>query len=220
MSEQQCKYLTDEDTIQAGDEFWTGSVWLEYDENHIGKFVHIDPSRRPIANAIDQPQRERIAYEELRPGDLIQPGDEWQSADGRWYPLVLTPTSAQVRDGLRARRPYRVSTILEIGDGLADAQKAATQLQNERDNALTALKSAQRARDELQRQVDELRAERSDKPTARQVRDMLRTWATELDWSECCFDATTRDKVSAVQRVLGCVIERVESLCSEGNDDN
>ena len=76
VSEQQYKHLTHEDTIQAGDEFWTGSVWLEYDENHIGKFVLVDPSRRPIANAIDQPQRERIAYEELQAGDLIQPGDE------------------------------------------------------------------------------------------------------------------------------------------------
>lgn len=175
---------------------------------------------RTLQQAVDQVQRERIAYEELQAGDLIQPGDEWQSADGRWCPLVLTSTSAQVRDGLRARRPYKISTILEIGDALANAQTAATQLQSERDNALAALKSAQRARDELQLQVDELRAERSDEPTARQVRDMLRTWATELDWSECCFDATTRDKVSAVQRVLGSVIERVESLCSGGNDDN
>ena len=165
-----------------------------------------------------QRKRERIAYEELQVGDPIMDGDEWQNNDGRWQLFSVAPI--QVLEGSRVRRPYRVSTILEIGDVLASAQKAATQLQDERDNALTALKSAQRARDELQRQVDELRAERSDEPTARQVRDMLRTWATELDWLECCFDTATRDKVSAVQRVLGSVIERVESLCSENSDDN
>ena len=229
MSEQHYKHLTHEDTIQAGDEFWTGSAWIEYHEDHIGKFVLVDPSRRPIANAIDQPQRERIAYEELRAGDIIQKGDEWWPKDGtgQWQAYHQGMFGLQVLDASIARRPYRVSTILEIGDALADAQKAATQLQDERnefqtaliesrlaqkrkvaevmevckerDNALTALKSAQRARDELQRQVDELRAEHSDEPTAWQVRDMLRTWATELDWLECCFDATTRDKVSAVQ---------------------
>ena len=135
-------------------------------------------------------------------------------------------------------------------------------LQRERDESLAeiaklsaALKSAQRARDELQRQVDELREQQSpvtpadqlsfyeltakriasleddlsqvradrdklqgliddllDEPTAKQVQDMLRTWATELDWSGCCFDSTGRDKVSAVQRVLLSVIGRIGSM--------
>jgi hypothetical protein len=178
---------------------------------------------RTLQQAVEQPQRERWAYEELRPGDVIQEGDEWQNPDGRWHPLVLTPeASMEVRDALRARRPYKISTILEIGNALANAQKAATQLQDERDNALAALKSAQRARDELQLQVDELRVDRDrlqglidelvDEPTARQVQDMLRTWATELDWSAGCFDSAGRDKVSAAQRVLVVAIERIGSM--------
>jgi chromosome segregation ATPase len=85
-----------------------------------------------------------------------------------------------------------------------------------------AIKSVQRARDELQLQVDELRVDRDrlqgliddlvDEPTAQQVQDMLRTWATELDWSAGCFDSAGRDKVSAAQRVLVVAIERIGSM--------
>lgn len=157
-------------------------------------------------------ERERWAYEELQVGDAIQDGDQWLNPDGRWQAVAVSAGPAAEVWCSRVRRPYRVSTILEIGDALAGAQKAATQLQDERDNALAALRSAQRARNELQLQVDELRANRTDEPTARQVQNMLRTWATELDWSGCCFDSIGRDKVSAMQRVLVSVIERIGSM--------
>jgi chromosome segregation ATPase len=98
----------------------------------------------------------------------------------------------------------------------------ALQVSEQLTEAKAALKSAQRARDELQLQVDELRVDRDrlqgliddlvDEPTAQQVQDMLRTWATELDWSAGCFDSAGRDKVSAVQRVLVVVIERIGSM--------
>ena len=67
-------------------------------------------------------ERERWAYEELQAGDLIQEGDQWQNEDGRWHPLVLTPgASMEVRDGLRVRRPYKISTILVLNrEGDAD----------------------------------------------------------------------------------------------------
>jgi hypothetical protein len=180
------------------------------------------PGSRTTQQAIDQSQRERIAYEELRPRDVIQEGDEWQNPDGRWHPLVLRQKgSMRVGDVLRARRPYKISTILEIGNALANAQKAATQLQDERDNALAALKSAQRTRDELQMQVDELRADRRDEPTARQVQEVLRRWATELDWSADCFGSAGREQVHGVQNTLIAVMQRIESMIdTEGSRAN
>ncbi len=206
-------------------------------------------------------ERERIAYEELRPRDVIQEGDEWQNPDGHWHPLVLTPRASMevsdvltVSDVLRARRPHSITAlekhrrdliadILHVTGERNEARAEVVQLQlscqewidrynAEVANALQvseqltaakdALKSAQRARDELQLQVDELRVDRDrlqglidelvDEPTARQVQDMLRTWATELDWAAGCFDSAGRDKVSAAQRVLVVAIERIGSM--------
>lgn len=235
------------------------------------------PGSRTTQQAIDQPQRERIAYEELQPGDIIQEGDEWRSECGRWQQFVLTQAKPyQVRCSLRVRRPYKISTILEIGDAIARAQKAATQLQeaamqlqDERDELKTALRECRAAhqltmdqglaackeRDEanaqiqrlrktiadnadqfanhtkfLQQQRDEARAERDrlqevvgnlyNEPTARQVQDMLRTWATELDWSAGCFDSVGRDEIDTIQKTLIAVIERIESIVNpEGGTD-
>jgi len=181
------------------------------------------PGSRTTQDAVVQPHRERIAYEELQPGDIIQEGDEWQNDFGRWQKIWFTPESSmEVDEGLRVRRPYKVIAILEIGDALANAQKAATQLQDERDNALAGLKSAQRARDELQLQVDELRTDRDrlqrlidnllDEPTARQVRDMLQTWATELDWSSGCFGSFGRSQIDIIQQTMIAVIQRIGSM--------
>ena len=171
------------------------------------------PGSRTLQQAVEQPQRERWAYEELQPGDLVQEGDEWQHDSGRWKPFAsLDGSCVQVRHTQRARRPYRVRTILEIGDALANAQQAATQLQDERDNALAALKSAQRARDELQLQVDELRADRRDEVTARQVQQVLHRWATELEWSADCFGTGAREQIHGVQNTLIAVMQRIESM--------
>ena len=78
--------------------------------------------------------------------------------------------------------------------------------------AKEALKSAQRARDELQRPVDELRADRRDEATVRQVQEVLRRWATELDWSADCFGSATREQVHGVQNTLITVMQRIESM--------
>ena len=96
------------------------------------------PGSRTTQETIINPQRERIAYEELQPGDRIQPGDEWKNGDGRWQPYVcLTGLLQFVQDGHAARRPHRVNTI--IIDALADAHAATAQLQNERDEARAAI---------------------------------------------------------------------------------
>lgn len=249
------------------------------------------PGSRTTQQAIDQPQRERIAYEELQPGDIIQEGDEWQNENGRWQPfLVLDGSRVQVRQSQRVRRPYniaamqherdelktalreshaahafttkqglaackdrdeacrerdlarsevaRLSTelwartpleerVASLTEELAQAREASQQLlQTIADNAdqfaehtkwvVQERDYARAERDRLQEVVGNLYNE----PTARQVQDMLRTWATELDWSAGCFDSVTRDKVSAVQRVLVAVIERIEGLVNpEGGTD-
>ena len=231
------------------------------------------PGSRTTQQAIDQPQRERIAHEELRPGDVIQEGDEWQNECGRWQPFAsLSGSQLQVRHSQRARRPYRVSTIKEIGDALANAQKAATQLQDERDELKAALreshaahkvtmeqglaaiaernkaerllaeaqmqrdkawsdqKAIQSYRDTALQELTEARAERDrlqgliddllDEPTAKQVQEMLRTWATELDWSAGCFDSAGREQIDTIQKTLVAVIERIEGMLNpEGNMD-
>ena len=198
------------------------------------------PGSRTLQQAVEQPQRPRWAWEELRPGDLIQDKDEWQNEDGRWHPLVIVAgASTQVRDGLRARRPHNITALQTERD---EARAEVTQLQAERQEysarleaeitaaalvidelsaAKDALKSAQRARDELQRQVDELRADRRDEVTARQVQEVLRRWATELDWSADCFGSSAREQVHGVQNTLIAVMQRIESMIdAEGSRAN
>ena len=222
------------DAVQDGDQFrdvdgqWKpytfladmgGKVGLTVTARRpIGQVTYEEvPGSRTTQEAVEQPQRERWAYEELRPGDVIQQGDEWQNPDGRWHPLVLTPgASMEVRDVLRARRPHNITMMLAAfassAEVLADAQQAATQLQKERDEARAALKSAQRARDELQLQVDELRTDRRDETTARQVQQVLHRWATELEWSADCFGTGAREQIHGVQNTLIAVMQRIESM--------
>ena len=172
-------------------------------------------------------ERERWAYEELQAGDLIQEGDQWQNEDGRWHPLVLTPTFTEVRDGLRARRPYKVSTILEIGDALANAQNAAIQLQDERDEARaeverlsTVLKSAQRARDELQLQVDELRAGLMGVVSAQHVYSMLEDMLDQTEWVGQCLDSSTYEQMSCIQRTIAVIAQRLNDMGKEDTSAN
>ena len=236
------------DPVQDGDQFrdvdgqWKPYTFLAHMGGKVGLTVKARrpirtthqttyeevPGSRTLQQAVDQPQRERIAYEELQPGDIIQEGDEWQTESGRWKPLVLTlGASAQVRHTQRARRPYKISTILEIGDALANAQKAATQLQDERDEALAALKSAQRARDELQLQVDELRADRErlqglidnllDEPTAKRVYKMLEDMLDQTEWVGQCLDSTTYEQMSCIQRTISVIAERVNDMGKEAD---
>ena len=213
----------------------------------------------------------------------------------------------QVRDVLRARRPYKVSTILEIGDALANAQKAAIQLQDERDearayekqlcdslnllrseqskllverdqaraeatklstdlwarkpledrvtsltdevaqlqlerqeqidrynaevvNALqvseqlteakAALKSAQRARDELQLQVDELRAGLMGVVSAQHVYSMLEDMLDQTEWVGQCLDSSTYEQMSCIQRTISVIAERVNDMGKEATSAN
>jgi DNA repair exonuclease SbcCD ATPase subunit len=106
------------------------------------------PGSRTTQQAIDQPQRERIAYEELQPGDIIQEGDEWQHESGRWKPFAsLDGSCVQVRHTQRARRPHSITMMLAAfasqAEVLANAQKAATQLQDEHDELREALAAEQ-----------------------------------------------------------------------------
>jgi len=82
------------------------------------------PGSGTTQQAMDQPQRERIAYEELQPGDVIQEGDEWRNPDGRWHPLVLTPgASLEVLGLVRTRRPHSITALEKYrGDLIDDIQ--------------------------------------------------------------------------------------------------
>ena len=85
----------------------------------------------------------------------------------------------------------------------------------------TALQELAQARAEVQR-LQEVVANPYSEPTARQVQQMLRTWATELDWSAGCFDSVGRDEIDTIQKTLVAVIERIESIVNPegGTDDN
>ena len=263
------------------------------------------PGSRTTQQAIDQPQREGVAYEELQPGDIIQEGDEWQNECGRWRPfLVLHGSRVQVRQSQRVRRPYNITQLqderdklraemdivkgdrMNLREALAAEQRAhkvtmASGLQacSERDEAcrerdlaraevarlstelwarkpledrvasLTEeLAQAREASQQLLQTItdnadqfaehtaalvqerDEARAKSDrlqgliddllDEPTAKQVQDMLRTWATELDWSAGCFDSVGRDEIDTIQKTLVAVIERIKGLINpEGGTD-
>lgn len=192
------------------------------------------PGSRTTQQAIDRPQRPRWAWEELQPGDLIQDKDEWQNEDGRWHPLVIVPgASAQVRDGLRARRPHNITRMLTefanqaevLAEVRADEKRLCDDLNRlrgeylklllERDEARAALKSAQRARDELQRQVDELRAGLMGVVSAEHVHSMLEDMLDQTEWVGQCLDSSTYEQMSCIQRTIAVIAERVNDMGKE-----
>ena len=199
---------------------------------------------------------ERIAYEELQPGDIIQEGDEWQNECGRWKPfLVLDGSRVQVRQSQRVRRPYNITRMEnDRAEAIAECAKLSTELwarkpleervaslteelANAREDFRELVKTNVENTDQfaehtatLVRERDEARAKSDrlqglidnllDEPTARQVQDMLRTWATELDWSAGCFDSVAREQIDTIQKTLIAVIERIETMVNpEGNTD-
>jgi len=309
------------DRVQDGDQWlneyghWQPYVFLSGENGVVGYGVRARrpipatgqvtyeevPGSRTTQNTVVRPHRERIAYEELRPGTEVQAGDQYRNTQGRWVEYSIDTSGVPiVGPTAMARRPYNISAILEISDALASAQKAATQLQDERDELKAALRECRAAhqvtmadglaackdrdaanaeiqrllktitdnadmfadagkileqeRDEARAEVarlstelwarkpledrissltDELaqaRAERDrlqevvsnlySEPTARQVQQMLRTWATELDWSAGCFDSPGREQIDTIQKTMVAVIERIEHMINpEGNTD-
>ena len=168
---------------------------------------------------------ERIAYEDLQPGDIIQEGDEWQNECGRWRPfLVLDGSRVQVRQSQRVRRPYNIATMQHERDELrVEIQNLLKTITDNADQFADAGKILEKDRDEAQaelRRVQEVVRNLYDEPTARQVQDMLRTWATELDWSAGCFDSVGREQIDTIQKTLVAVIERIEGMIHpEGGTD-
>lgn len=115
------------------------------------------PDNRTSQQAIDQLQRERIAYEELQPGDIIQEGDEWQHEGGRWKPFAsLDGACVQVRRVQRARRPYKITQLQGERDELREAL-AAEQLSH-KVTMMSGL-DACKERDEALAEVAKLSAE-------------------------------------------------------------
>lgn len=286
------------------------------------------PGSRTTQDAVSQPKRERIAYEELQPGTEVQAGDQYRNTQGRWVEYNMDTSGVPVvGPTAMARRPHNITMMLaefanqaevlaevradeeRLLDDLELLRSEYTKLQNERDELKTALRESGVAhafttkqglavckeRDEacmerdlarsevarlstelwarkpledrvaslteelaqareasqqllqaitdnadqfawanktLEQQRDEARAEVQrlqevvnnlhSEPTARQVQQMLRTWATELDWSSGCFDSAGREQIDTIQKTLIAVIERIESIVNPegGTDDN
>lgn len=243
------------------------------------------PGSRMSQQAIDQPERERIAYEELQPGDIIQEGDQWKHGCGRWKPFALIDGSrVQVHHFQSARRPHNITQLQGERDELREALcqcRAAHRVTmasgldacRDRDEALaevaklsaevwarkpledrvtslveelaqaragvqqlltTIAQNADQFADHttgLVRERDEVKAELKrlqdvvsnlySEPTARQVQDMLRTWATELDWAADCFHSVNRDEIDSIQRTLVAVMERIQTMIHpEGKTDD
>jgi hypothetical protein len=94
----------------------------------------------------------------------------------------------------------------------------------------TVLKSAQRARDELQLQVDELRLDRDrlqglinelvEEPTAKQVYSMLEDMLDQTEWVGQCLDSSTYEQMSCIQRTISVIAERVNDMGKEDTSAN
>lgn len=166
-------------------------------------------------------ERERWAYEELQPGDLVQEGDQWLNPDGRWQAIALTPeASMEVGEVLRVRRPHSITALEKYrGDLIDDIQHVIGERDEARAEAerlSTARKSAQRARDELQLQVDELRAGLMGVVSAEHVHSMLEDMLDQTEWVGQCLDSSTYEQMSCIQRTISVIAERVSDMGKEG----
>ena len=220
---------------------------------------------------------ERFAYEELRPGTEVQPGDQYRNTQGRWVEYSMDTSGVPtVGPTTMARRPHNITALEKyrgdlIGDiehvigerdeacrerdlARAEVARLSTELWARKpleERVASLVDELAQARAEIQnllktitgnadqfvdqvtvveQQRDEARAERDrlqdvvsnlyGEPTARQVQDMLRTWATELDWSAGCFDSVAREQIDTIQKTLIAVIERIETVIHpEGGTD-
>jgi chromosome segregation ATPase len=84
----------------------------------------------------------------------------------------------------------------------------------------TALKSAQRARDELQLQVDELRLRLTGIMSAEDVHSMLEEMLDQTEWVGQCLDASTYEQMSCIQRTISVIAQRVSDMFKEDTNAN
>ena len=100
-----------------------------------------------------------IVYRELRPGEVIQPEDEWQTESGRWALFHQSMIGQPVRDRGN-RRPYNITQLQkeqrEAGEAVAVWQRAGQAAFKERDEARAAMQDAHRECDALRRERDRL----------------------------------------------------------------
>jgi len=57
---------------------------------------------------------DEIAYRDLKPGEVIQAGDEWQVESGQWS--QISPALVGQTTGVRTRRPYNITELLRQRD--------------------------------------------------------------------------------------------------------
>lgn len=91
----------------------------------------------------------------------------------------------------------------------------ALQVSEQLTAAKDALKTAQRARDELQLQVDDLRAGLMGVVSAQHVHSMLEDMLDQTEWVGQCLDSSTFEQMSCIQRTISVIAERVSDMGKE-----
>jgi hypothetical protein len=86
--------------------------------------------------------------------------------------------------------------------------------------AKDALKSVQRARDELQLQVDELRSGLMGIVSAEHVHSMLEDMLDQTEWVGQCLDSSTYEQMSCIQRTISVIAERISDMGKEATSAN
>ena len=133
---------------------------------------------------------------------------------------------AKLSAELWARKPLE-DRVASLTEELTQAREASQQLlQTIADNAdqfadhTTALVRQRDGFDAEVQRLQEVVRNLYNEPTARQVQQMLRTWATELDWSVGCFGSFGRSQIDIIQQTMVAVIQRIEGLVNpEGGVD-
>jgi len=103
----------------------------------------------------------------------------------------------------------------ELAHARAGGQQLLKKIAENADQFAEHTRALVRERDEVKAELKRLQDVVSNlysEPTARQVQDMLRTWATELDWAAGCFDSVGREQIDTIQRTLIAVMERIETM--------
>lgn len=129
-----------------------------------------------------------------------------------WARKPLEDRVAALTDEVAQLRAERQEWIDRCNAESARALRLSEQLSA----AEVAVKSAQRARDELQLQVDELRAGLMGVVSAEHVYSMLEDMLDQTEWVGQCLDSSTFEQMSCIQRTISGIAQRVRDMVKEG----
>jgi chromosome segregation ATPase len=125
-----------------------------------------------------------------------------------WARKPLEDRVSSLTDEVAQLRVERQEWINRCNANITSALQASEQLFAAKD----AIKSAQRARDELQLQVDELRLELTSIASAEDVYSMLQEMLDDTEWVGQCLDSSTCEQMSCIQRTISVIAQRVGDM--------